>query len=206
MKGMRYELKYYVDREDWSRCIAIVLQHPASFVEAFPERKINNIYLDSPNLLSYQEAQAGISDRIKYRIRWYGEWDQVNRPVLEWKVKHNQLGRKKHFPLESFELRRLDSLLFDLRKERKVPQHAVAVASNQYMRSYFKSFCGRYRITIDRELYFGQILQGYMKPTQASKFVVLELKYDQNDEEGADWIRQFIPLRRRKFSKFSESF
>jgi hypothetical protein len=53
---------------------------------------------------------------------------------------------------------------------------------------------------------FGLPLGDLMRPSFPNDMVVLELKYEACDDDRADWIRQFIPLQRTKFSKYSEAF
>lgn len=203
---MRYELKYFLPEEDYLRCLAIVQQHPASFVEEYPDREINNIYLDTPAMNSYIEGQSGISQRRKYRIRWYGTWDRITDPVLEIKIKENQLGRKEHHKLSSFSMLDLPMVLENLRQNYSIPWTFEPSSLNRYSRSYFRSFCGKFRITIDRNLLFALPLGDVMRPSIPNGMVVLELKYEASDDDQADWIRQFIPLQRTKFSKYSEAF
>jgi SPX domain protein involved in polyphosphate accumulation len=203
---MRYELKYFVPEKDLLKCQAIVLQHPASFSKEFPDRDINNIYLDSPDLISYAEGQSGISRRRKFRIRWYGPWDDIQDPVLEIKIKENQLGTKEHQKLTSFQISDLAGVLEDLRINHSIPLSFGPSSLNRYRRSYFRSFCGKFRITIDRNLMFGLAKSDIKRPSIPSGLIVLELKYEASDDDQADWIRQFIPLQRAKFSKYLESF
>ena len=95
MNPRRYELKYHLTAYSVAHCTQVVLQHPASFQKAFPDRQVNNIYFDTPELTSFLNNVDGISERKKYRIRWYGEdFDQIDQPVLEQKIKENQLGSK----------------------------------------------------------------------------------------------------------------
>lgn len=203
---MRYELKYLVPEKDISRCFSIVWQHPASFLEEFPDREINNIYLDTPELISFREGQSGISERKKYRIRWYGDWDVIRHPVLEIKIKENQVGSKQHFNLSPFSFEHLPLVLQELKENFLIPPTFAVSSSNRYQRSYFKSFCGRFRITIDRNLLFATPFDGFLKPAVAGGLVVLELKYKASDDDQADWIKQFIPILRTKFSKYGEAF
>ena len=203
---MRYELKYFVPEDDLFKCLAIVRQHPASFVQAFPDREVNNIYLDSPDRVSYLEGQSGISQRRKYRIRWYGAWQNITDPVLEVKIKENQLGTKRHVLIPSFSVLDLPNVLEGLRETCQIPMSFDVSALNRYNRSYYRSFCGKFRITIDHNLMTSLPLGDLSKPTTPNGMIILELKYEASDDDKADWIRQFIPLQRSKFSKYSKAF
>jgi hypothetical protein len=73
--------------------------HPAGFVVAYPPRRVNSLYLDTPHLSSFDANLAGASDRQKLRLRWYGDGVRVIEPLLELKQKHNLLGSKKQILL-----------------------------------------------------------------------------------------------------------
>ena len=70
---MRYERKYRIENVDISLINQIVKMHPAGFRKAYPDRSVNNIYLDTPDFETYRANVAGVSERKKYRVRWYGE-------------------------------------------------------------------------------------------------------------------------------------
>ena len=82
---------------------ALVNLHPAIFSQIYHPRFVNNLYLDSLSLNSYFCHVNGLKDRVKVRIRWYGDlFGPVDEPVLELKIKRGSLGRKESFPLASF--------------------------------------------------------------------------------------------------------
>ena len=199
---MRYELKYYLTEGDYDRFIAVVNEHPAGFVKNYPDRTVNNIYLDSPDLDSWHETQFGLSERKKYRIRWYGDWERMEQPALEIKVKQNQLGTKLVYPLRSLNWDSLSKDIDHIKADLSLPHHLMISSTNFYSRSYFESHCGIYRITIDKELNFGNGLYNLVKPEIPSRWGVMELKYDLTDDQDSDWVKQFIPFQRSKFSKY----
>lgn len=203
---MRYELKYYVQECDLNQCLAVINNHPASFNQTFDPRFVNNIYLDSPDLNSWHESQCGTTRRKKYRIRWYGEWDPISSPVLEIKSKENQLGTKLAYPISGFDLGLLVDETERIKNTFGLPAHIYPSSSNCYLRKYYESYCGTFRITLDHKLMYGSNFYSSIRPTIASQWVIMELKYDLGDDDDADWIRQFIPFRRSKFSKYVHSF
>ena len=69
----RYERKFFITSLSRFEVESIVKLHPAIFSEIFHERFVNNIYLDSSDLINFYENIEGQSNRIKIRIRWYGE-------------------------------------------------------------------------------------------------------------------------------------
>ena len=70
------------------------------------DRIVNSIYYDTNDFKSAQDNLAGISDRKKYRIRWYN-YEEVVTPKLEVKIKNGSVGTKKIFPLPKLDLNRI---------------------------------------------------------------------------------------------------
>ena len=202
---MRYELKYYLTDRDYGLFCNVIHEHPAGFTKSYPDRIVNNIYLDSPDLDSWHETQYGLSVRKKYRIRWYGEWERMQYPVLEIKRKANQLGTKETHHLESISFSSLKNVIEDIKHHYSLPDYLIMSSSNSYIRSYFESHCGIYRITIDRDLNFGSIYFDLLKPEIPSNWSIMELKYDLINDDDSDWVKQFIPFQRSKFSKYVNS-
>lgn len=202
---VRYELKYYLDNKDHGLFNQVINEHPAGFTKCFPCRSVNNIYLDSPDLDSWHETQHGLSVRRKYRIRWYGDWKTMHQPSLEIKIKENQLGTKEIYPLERLQWNGIKDEIEQLKDQYHLPDHLIISSTNRYKRSYFESHCGLYRITIDRDLKFGSGFMDFLLPEFPTNRSVMELKYDLLDDDDSDWIKQFIPFQRSKFSKYVNS-
>jgi SPX domain protein involved in polyphosphate accumulation len=224
---MRYERKYRIEDWDWRHVLQIVRQHPLSFRTAYPDRQVNNIYLDTPDLSDFQENLMGISRRSKYRIRWYGgDLHRVEKPVMEIKSKDAGLGDKHFFKMTDFqwhqphELRKaVDLQLKSLRKE-SMERLAAGIEEenpgifpvqglhpsliNTYLRSYFVSQDGRYRLTIDHDLLF------YSPDTRARKgldsnrddAVILEIKYESDQDDNFDEVGRFLPFQLSRNSKY----
>ena len=51
---------------------------------------------------NYRDNLNGVQNRIKHRIRWYGEVIKVEEPILEYKIKQGELGYKESYPLLGF--------------------------------------------------------------------------------------------------------
>jgi hypothetical protein len=100
---LRYERKFRIDDASIDEVLLVLQGHRLSFRKAFPDRYINSIYLDTYALDYYNDNIAGLSDRVKQRIRWYGhDLENIHKPMLEIKVKNNKLGYKKYTELTSF--------------------------------------------------------------------------------------------------------
>lgn len=102
---MRYERKYRIEELDRFAVRTVIDGHPVSFRKLFPDRQINNIYLDTRDMSYFRENLSGVGQRRKYRIRWYGsDLEQVSKPVLEIKIKDGELGEKVSAKLPDFRM------------------------------------------------------------------------------------------------------
>lgn len=203
---MRYELKYNPINNRYQDIFQILRQHPAGFVPVYKERQINNIYFDTPDLSCFHESTAGVSERKKYRLRWYGpNWNSIINPKLEVKIKVNSLGYKEIHPWNDFNHRELMDQVYQMRNKRLLPPSFIPVCSNTYLRSYFASNNGDFRITIDRSLCFGSFITGASTPYRREESLIVELKYDETLEGKVDWIRQYLPYQRTRYSKYTQA-
>ena len=73
MSNLRYELKLVCDGRLLPQARSWIRLHPAVFMTAYPPRQVNNIYLDTPALVSLNANLAGFSKRQKFRLRWYAD-------------------------------------------------------------------------------------------------------------------------------------
>lgn len=202
----RYERKFRLENIPRHLALQIVRLHPAGFRTAFPDRWVNNLYLDDSDLTALQDNFAGIADRQKVRLRWYGDtFPSGEHPAqLEWKIRSNQLGTKRvvEVPAASFD---------SLRKLRE-QVHAVWPAGdayrftlfNRYRRSYLTAAAGRIRLTIDWNLSFSEPNAAFLtrKTHLSPPGGILELKYPPEEETYAGWIMQQLPFRVYKHSKY----
>ena len=91
MNNYRYEIKFVLDESSYSDALQW-LYVCTNAVNRYPDRYINTIYLDNPDYESVRDNLAGISDRLKTRIRWY-DGDPVIK--LEKKIRKGRLVRKE---------------------------------------------------------------------------------------------------------------
>ena len=103
----RYERKALVSIIDLHEIEMYVKCHFSLLQKSYPDRFINNIYFDTYDFQSYSDNIEGAHDRVKLRIRWYGELFQKNiNPVLEYKIKKGFVGTKHSYPLASMDFNR----------------------------------------------------------------------------------------------------
>ena len=70
---MRFERKFIIPYNKKNLLDYFLKIHPLNIKKLYDNRVINNIYLDDLNFKFFKDNIDGISDRIKIRIRWYGE-------------------------------------------------------------------------------------------------------------------------------------
>lgn len=199
---MRYERKYRIDHWSYDYVLHEILSNPAAFDYSYEDRWINSIYYDDVDFKALNENVFGISNRVKYRLRWYGEdIHQINDPILEKKIKKNVLGTKAYQKVESIDLlQNFDAVNnIDLIKENNL--HPVVLI--RYRRTYLESFDRKIRATIDRDLtYYGIHNNQLTIDKTEDNALILEIKYEQKDEKEVDYCLQSIPFRLTKNSKF----
>ncbi|MEM8526147.1 MAG: polyphosphate polymerase domain-containing protein [Bacteroidota bacterium] len=198
----RFERKYEIEHFTPALVEQYISLHPAGFRRLFPDRVVNNIYFDTPNLLTFHQNIAGVNQRSKFRLRWYGkDYQKIEKSVFEVKMKHNELGSKQLYKLGAMDWKRTPQLHQDLLT--LAPEFAVLRPSlyNCYLRSYFGTPNGKFRITIDRKMRFAM-------PSQRPSFhltnnnIIVEVKYKETEDQAADFILQHLPFRSTKSSKY----
>lgn len=211
----RYEKKYVVTELCSSEIELMIKQNSALFSEVFAVRRINNIYLDSVNLDNYKEHLAGVPERLKIRIRWYGEtFGKVSNPILELKIKNNQFGKKQRFNLKPFMMddNFNQKVLHKVFSTSALPKWLSEELSflqptllNSYIRKYFLSADRKCRITIDKNVVFFKLRKNENRFTEKVDYQgmhIIELKYSVKDEEKADLVASCLPFRLTAFSKY----
>jgi hypothetical protein len=203
LNKMRYERKFPSSALSAGTLEQLIREHPAGFRKAYPDRRINNVYFDTPGWRTFYENVAGISQRIKYRLRWYGsDSKMIENARFELKKKENLLGTKIIYPIGEN---------FSLEKAAEIPaaipglQGNVLIPTliNSYDRAYYVSFDGRFRLTLDRKLTcsaFNPQIQ--IRRSFPGALRVVELKYRQDDDDRLDEFTQYWPLRLHRFSKY----
>lgn len=212
----RYERKFLIEQLDAGRVRAIVKLHPALFSEAYPPRYVNNLYLDTGELTGYWDNLAGAGDRVKVRVRWYGElFGYLEKPVLEYKIKRGLVGTKLHYPLEPFTLAEgfspiafREALCSAAALPGEVRGHlrgVKVVLLNRYFRSYWVSRDGLLRATIDSQMAYynaDRLSNAFLQRRSAGNTVVLELKYRPEHDALATRAAARFPFRASRSSKY----
>jgi hypothetical protein len=211
----RYERKFCVSGLTDREVESLIRLHPVMFLEVYPPRWINNVYLDSLDRRNYRDNLDGIDHRVKVRIRWYGDLlGPEVRAALELKIKLGLLGTKRHFPLMPFSVdnaRRIIRMR-DALERSAIPQvlklellSLEPALLNRYRRKYFQSADGRFRITIDSQMESYRIRASDHQLLHRSvdrTSTIVELKYDPAHDPDAPRISNRFPFRMTKNSKY----
>ncbi len=198
---MRYEKKFILEKYDLAQLRAWILLHTAAFRVTFPKRLVQNIYFDTYDFQALEENLAGVSDRKKYRVRWYN--DDTQAAMLECKIKKGLLGEKKTWKLEDLPSNLLENLTILTKNVEDLTHLKLQATSiNRYEREYYESFDGRFRLTIDYNIQYQQPDTKNAFAVQLETPIVLELKYDAAYEEEAETLFQSFPLRQSRHSKY----
>jgi len=220
----RFEFKYLLPVATADRIIPALLQimdwDPFVVGSQSKSYLVNSLYFDSPALKNYYDKIAGIKNRKKFRIRFYGNRiDKKTIVFMEYKRKNGLIVKKDRiahpwglvslfllrkanindFPKESSEL--LEEFLFERKKYSLKPRIIVT-----YMR---KPLVGRgknnLRITFDYDLRVARmpdvkLLTAYRKIMP--NYLVLELKCDNIIPFKIHEIIQQYQLVRGSYSKY----
>lgn len=199
----RYEIKYEIEPRDAHSIQEVIFMHPLGFKKAFPDRWVNNIYFDTPGYVTCQENLDGISDRKKFRLRWYGDIRPLRSPKFEIKIKTNMVGRKESMAMpEHLSMAELSNIL---QTSGKTPEGMRPVIQNRYLRSYYINMEGNFRITVDRHLQHTAFHDLSLEPkTQLRSFdqIIMELKFDVAAVPLHKDVTRYIPYRQTKHSKY----
>ncbi|MFC1517783.1 VTC domain-containing protein [Candidatus Margulisiibacteriota bacterium] len=211
----RYEHKYVIDGMDIHKITAILKHHPALFRENYKKRLINNIYLDSHDMQHYLDNINDSTERMKVRIRWYGESRKLLRePYLEIKRKKGSLGYKERFKLRPFRLG--NKMSYDVLKTtfacsdipasiKMMLKSLSPTLINRYERKYYLSADKKFRITLDYNLeynkqhYGSNYLASFIKDLSTK---IMELKYEQGNDNLSYNISSYLPFDICKNSKY----
>ncbi len=214
----RFERKYLMSGLLKHDVELFIKLHPAIFSEIYRERFVNSIYFDSSGMKHYFDHVNGTRDRVKIRIRWYGDlFGEISNPVLEIKKKEGSLSKKESWPLKKFSFSNEFNCdrLWDVLKKSVVPDSLKLeltclqpVLITRYRRKYFQSSDYSYRMTIDSDIEYYRLGPNYnniMFRLVRSDKLILELKYDQDRSDSAEQITNRFPFRMVKNSKYINS-
>ena len=181
---MRNEIKIPINRDirkdfdQWKDFDTKIFRH-------HKDRYINSIYYDDDDFITAKNNLSGISERRKYRIRWYGE-DQ-NNFRYEVKLKKNNFGKKIYLNSEK-SFNNMDLFSFKNKIfERKENNFFLSYIDNfnlkpklkiNYLRSYFL-YNEKIRITYDKNINYNLVNNFKIGKENIKDFMdVIEFKFN----------------------------
>ena len=217
-KNLRYERKFFSSDADAAQILAYLKAHPSHCRSEYPDRFINNIYLDTPDLAMYRHGLDGNPHRVKVRLRWYGPilGDSLS-PTLEIKRKFGHVGDKLRRKMPTFPS--LQALVSAAKTTRDILHEESAdfpltdtifsglrpVLMNRYRRRYWVTADRKARITVDTNVHYFPPLRGgrqLTNPVEEEKAIVVEVKYLPEHHDDVDEITSKMPIRMSKISKY----
>jgi len=213
----RYEIKMAYEPGLTTELHSWINSHPAAFATAYPPRQVNSVYMDTPDLDSFNDHLAGVPTRRKLRFRWYGENLAKARGIMEVKNKSERVGWKITQPVDcEFDLAYMSwlEIMQTLRNNTTdlvLEMLAVArpVVLIVYFREYYISGDGLVRLTIDNDLRsYDQLMTAspniwFCQPLEQA--TVVELKSDSGNATYISDILSHFPNRSNRYSKYTSN-
>ena len=81
----RFEFKYFLPRHLAKQLVAALLPHmewDPYIKQSQGFYRVNSLYFDSPDYACFWDKEAGVADRKKLRLRYYGESLTPETPVF----------------------------------------------------------------------------------------------------------------------------
>ena len=87
----RYEKKFLIRKECLYSFMSLIKKNNFFLNEKYPKRNVKNLYLDTYSYNSYFQNLDGLSEREKFRIRWYDKnFNEIINSNFECKIKRNK--------------------------------------------------------------------------------------------------------------------
>jgi SPX domain protein involved in polyphosphate accumulation len=205
----RYDRKWVFNSIDHNQLFILLNRSNFLFTNQFSDRQVNSIYFDDENHTSIKQNIDGISEKKKYRLRWYGDFKIITNPTFEIKSKKGFEVSKKNFDLpEMSNLNLLDyndveKIELLINSNFNFKNKLFPILTTHYLRSYFISSNKLVRSTVDRNLKSLLLYKNRnLNIIKEYEDIILEFKYDLNLDEYVRSNLGNISPRLSKNSKF----
>ena len=206
--NLRYERKWIFKESNYNDILNKTLKSNFLFHLQYPKRYVNSIYFDDINYTSIKDNLDGVSNRSKFRLRWYSKnCFVIHNPKLEIKIKENFLNYKKIFPLEKLDnlnLKNINHVKLINNEVNNIIKKKLLFTNitTHYERLYLISYNKKIRATIDYNLKGTKFNCYFQNPIfKASRDVIVEFKYNQ---EYDNYVRSNLQKISSRFSKNSK--
>ncbi len=198
----RYEYKYIISAQssELLKHMLRALLQPDEHADEEGNYLIRSVYFDDDRFSAYFDKLAGVSDRNKYRLRFYNF--NMERIAFEAKRKYGQLVKKQSCIVSRDLAQRMLSGVALTQQERREPLLAeydtLSLCANMkpsvvvdYLRTAFTYPVNRVRITLDQNVCSDQysadrVFEKYASiPVMDHGEVILEVKY-------SEWLPPFL--------------
>lgn len=210
----RYEIKFVLNEREMSHALTWL-----SIIGAkkFSDRSINSLYFENLKQELARENLAGISDRCKVRLRYYGD-DILESSIqnLEIKLREGRLGSKIIYSLltikEALKHKTLHELSKNIFQEiynshfthTSINNYLTPILFTKYKREYYKIY-NEVRITIDRNIKFyntpPNVKLSSLKPIFYNSFI-MEIKFPKNLKLDVANLIRSLHITPRRHSKY----
>ena len=207
----RYEIKFVLDNSRLSDAMQW-LYNETTAIKTYDNRKVNSIYFDDVGFSSVRDNLAGIAQRNKLRLRWYGN-QKNSLPIFEVKTKNGRLGCKTTYPTQSIEnclmklnIDKITSKCISGLEEQNIvfDKHLVPTLQVNYKREYYKTHDG-IRITIDQNIQFSDTQLHTTLDENNSfpyPFKVMEIKFKPSMKNTVAKLIQPLHITPKRHSKY----
>ena len=203
----RYEVKMKINSkvfllEEW--CKAKIKLN-----KLYNDRQINSLYYDTYNLQSAKDNLNGYANRVKYRLRWYGN-DNNKFVNAEFKIRSNKFNYKKIFSLNNslkniniYEVFGIYNDAFKKDYENVVNligyKRLFPVLNVSYLRSYY--YYEDIVVTFDREISY-KLFNSTNTQSKKDFGRVIELKIPEKHLNVSTKLINEFPFRVTRNSKY----
>ena len=211
----RYEIKLLCQGLADERVVTELRLHQCALRTLHPSRRVQSVYLDTHDRRALEDNLAGISNREKVRLRWYGDGVDWVRGTLERKIRQNLLGWKHSFSYpEPIRVNGVSRLRFVRSLWQAAPPEFRAVLDDgqepaqwiSYTRDYLITGDGTIRVTVDHDVQSAdqrdRAALSFDCPTPTPNVAIVECKVARHRYDALREFLNTMPLVIDKCSKF----
>ena len=209
MNNSRYELKFPFHKFHNGQFFKFINSH-INLSKIYEDRIVNSIYFDCYNGTSIKDNIIGLSEKNKFRLRWYENGSNVSSCSIEIKKKYGRSGTKLIIPTnKTINQINLDKVFHpnqnyfnDINKKIIIDatkgKLLIPKIKISYLRKYYL-FNKKIRITYDKKIIYSKLNSLLAKKDD---FQIMEIKFSENDQKYFYPIMQNIPFTKKRFSKY----
>lgn len=210
----RFELKYQLDDYGKTQFKALC-QSEFGFFKKYEDRQVRSLYFDTADNEFVMGNLSGISQRSKFRLRWYTTDDEFcTNPRFEIKSRTNRTGNKYTFDAPSFDEKTSISKI-KLNSDKILRREFLNVSAFnnkilmpklqiKYRRSYYENLAGL-RVTFDSDIFCANATMPQAIGQchwSGFRYDLAEIKVDSSKlDEGLTFIQK-LPYKNRRHSKY----